>query len=954
MAVSYLTGNEKPTTALMNVLWDEAEAIVDKVMDGKSTYLAHPHGIASPAESVIAGKEFFFYTSGNHDATDASVLFPIKGHLTPASYNQSTYDSAVSGATFNYYDSTLKYATSTAGLGLEFSLKAHTTTTGGVTYYVWDKGQPNPEKKWRYAVAEIIIGDAVDNGDGTYKFEFSNDYNKYNCFKLHNLTGNDITFYFGTSSSSNYSLTIPKYSQKCVRRDSVTSNYDSTYKYFFKCFKNDPRYLHFKSQSGYVPASMEANNITNPSFLYNILEALGQRKDASRWFGSEAVATRICFDAQTYTDIGSEYQTDGYSPSVSSSTLLADLVFHKGDLSYFRATTSSSTPESGSISFDGFSSFVSAMSGAGLTASTSDANGAKINKSSSKDIFYLWQQSTNLLVWEDEPRVLNLGSSTGANAYLETNVYEPSDVSYSGGPFPTDGIIGNNFFSSLNGTSTTVGQYITTYQNNMPSHATTAGENVKLTTEGPILFSTEYWPIATSLTVTGPTVVYHGFNKCTYFGLTLDSSNNAQISVVTDRAIAHKGASDTATRSGWPSAWPKDSSINKFHRMFEGPRYPKLYEDRGSAYTHLDITNDPVGEDGADFRQNDIGVLAESNVQFQTCAVETKIEPFFLYLPDNRNYPLTLPGDVSHELELKKAAGATVSQFQAALAGDDQLYIRMNLLKEHYNDLVTMLKRCKNIRPLCFDEVYFGDKAPTERTIKIFYNYSGYLAPKNCYSSFTNGSTEHALYTRLGVDIKDAENDFPDDIYTYATAADQAVMDDYRWVTVEDVKQKAADMGFKFRYEKVFSLLDFAREAVDLGGGAVYDCDIFKTATSGDWRLPVGSPVLSGSTYISSLADTTVYINSLGGFSDGGTNLLTKLEGKATDSNYSIYLYTIDTSRSGYPSTSTRAKMAEKKLSASANDAIRTLNGDTNTITASDGGQWCYFILITPPVVHFG
>ena len=129
MAVSYLTGNEKPTTALMNVLWDEAELIIDKVMDGKSTYLAHPSGIIAPSESVIAGKEFFFYTSGNHDATDASVLYSLKAGSIPATYNQSTYDSAVSGATFNYYDSTLKYATSTAGLGLEFSLKAHTTTT---------------------------------------------------------------------------------------------------------------------------------------------------------------------------------------------------------------------------------------------------------------------------------------------------------------------------------------------------------------------------------------------------------------------------------------------------------------------------------------------------------------------------------------------------------------------------------------------------------------------------------------------------------------------------------------------------------------------------------------------------------------------------------------------------------------------------------------------------------
>jgi len=939
VAVSYLTGNSsRPTAQKMNELWSEADTIVDKVMDGKTTYLAHPVAIISPPESVIKGKEFYFYTSGNHDATDASVLYSLNTSL-PASYNQSTYDAAASGATFNYYDSTLKYATSTAGLGLDFSLKAHTTTTGGVTYYIWDKGQPNVEKKWRFAVAEILIGDAIDNGDGTYKFEFSNSYDKYNCFKLHNCTGNDITFYFGTATSNNYSLTIPKYSQRCVRRDSVTSGYDSTYKYFFKCFRDDPRYLHFKSQTGFVPASMQANNITNASFLYNILEALGQRKDSRTLYGSIPPPCRITFDPQTYTDIGSEYQTAGYFPSISNSTLIADLVFHKGNLSYFRATNASSTPETGSITFDGFAGFVSAMSGAGLTATTTGTS-ATINKSSSKDIFYLWQQSTNLLVWNNSPRVLNLGASGGANAVLETKMGEPERPDND--PHQSDGVLGISEIAFLNGTSTTVGDYITEYQSNMSGYCSTFGENVKLTTEGPILFSTEHWPIATDLTVTDPEGVYKGFIRSPYFTLALDGSNDAQVSVVTDRAIAHKFNS----RSGWPNY------DYKHHRMFEGPKHPKQYEDRGSAYTHLDITNDPVGESGADFGQNNIGTLTESNVQFQTCAVNTKIEPFNINLTDNRNYPLTLPGDVSHELELKKAAGSSITQFQNAIGGDDTLYIRMNLLKEHYNDMVTMLKRCKKIRPLCFDEVYFGDLAPVPRDIRIFNNYTAYLAPKNCYASFTDGSAEHLLYQRLGIDIKKRQ-DFPDDIYTNATAGDQAVMDDYRWVTVADVKAKAATMGFKFRFEKQYALLDFERKEVFwLDTISLGYCDIFETAEAGNWRIPIATPVLSGSTYISGLSDSTTYINSLGIATDS-TNLLTKLISKSTASNYSVYLYTIDTSRSGYPSTSTRAKLARKRLDSSTDDVIVNLNGDENTITPP-AGQWIYCICLTQPVLHTG
>ena len=284
MAVNYLSGDEQPTAAKMNELWTEADSIVDKVLDGKSTYLVNQIAKSAPSDPLIRGKEFFFYTSGNHDATDVSILHGIQNPL-PTSYNPNTYETAAYNATITYYDATNRYATTSADIGLNDSLKAQTKTHNSVEYYLWDKGQPHPEKKWRYCVAEIIIGDATAVGDGTYKFEFPNYNNKYNCFKIHNLTGNDITFYFGSSGVNHYNLAIPKYSQKCVRRDDVSNGYDSTYKYFFKCQENDPRYLHFKSHSGFVSNSMRANNITNASFLYNILENVGQRKDSAEALG---------------------------------------------------------------------------------------------------------------------------------------------------------------------------------------------------------------------------------------------------------------------------------------------------------------------------------------------------------------------------------------------------------------------------------------------------------------------------------------------------------------------------------------------------------------------------------------------------------------------------------------------------------------------------------------------
>ena len=952
MAVSYLTGDESPTAATMNLLWAEAETLVDKVLDGKSTYLVNPIAIVNPSDPIIRGKEFFFYTSGNHDATDASVLYPIQNPL-PASYNQTTYDNAVSGATISYYNASPNYAITSADIGLNDSLKAHTITHSGFEYYVWDKGQPYSEKKWRFAVAEILIGDAPSDGSGGYKFEFSNDYNKYNCFKIHNLTGNDITFYFGTSSSNNHSVSISKYSQRCVRRDSVTSGYDSSYKYFFKCMVNDPRYLYFKSHSGFVPNSMRANNITNASFLYNILENIGERKDSMDDIGNFRNPTRIVFDAHTYTDIGDEYEDAGHSPSITSSTLIGDLIFHKGDISYMRATTSSATPEYGTITFNGFSSIVSAFSPAGLTLDinvSSSTSGniyalAKITKSTAYDYFYLWQKTTNLLTYDDNPRVINVGDE-GANVYLQNGIGEPTISGGANGPAVSNGTTGIEIFDSINASSTTRTDYINKYNTNISGVCTASGQQVKLTTEGPILFSTEDWAIATNLTPTNPAIYFNGFNTNHYYDVYVDTSNDAKIQIKQDRAIAYT-LNSSASGRGWPIAY---NNITDYHRMFEGPKHGKKYQDRGSAYNHLDITNDPVGADGADFTQNDIGVLTESDIAFQTVKINTKIEPFNINLTDNRSYPLTLAGDVSHELELQKAASANYTNFTNAISGDDTLYIRTNLLKEHYNDLVTMLKKCTKIRPLCFDEVYFGNRQPTTSTVKLLAKPATGYMPKNAYATFASGSAENLLWSRLGVTIggSGGVSELPDDVFTHATTADKAAIADVRWVTIANVKAKAAAMGFKFRYEKQFQVLSFDREEITYAG-ITTDVDTFRPDTSGNWKKGIAKAVLSGSSYISGLTESIDHINS------NSFWYLTRLVGVSTDANPAVLFYFHDTSRDGHPSTGTRAKLAKMTVDSSGqvgSDSITNLNADEITVNGSGSNQQLYFCQVTPPTTH--
>ena len=951
MAVSYLSGNEQPTAAKMNELWSEADSIIDKALDGKSTYLVNQLAKITPSDPIIRGKEFFFYTSGNHDATDVSVLHGIQNPL-PTSYNQSTYDTAANGATITYYNASPNYAITSADLGLNDSLKAHTRTHNGVEYYLWDKGQPYSEKKWRFATAELLIGDAVSDGSGGYKFEFSNDYNKYNCFKIHNLTGNDITFYFGTSSSNYFNLSVPKYSQKCVRRDSVSAGYDATYKYFFKCNVNDPRYLYFKSHSGFVPNSMRANNITNASFLYNILENVGERKDSSEDLGDFRHPTRIVFDAHTYTDVGDDYEDAEHLPAISASTKIGDLIFHKGDLSYMRVTTSSATPEYGTISFDGFDTVVSAFNAVGLTLALSYGSDiyakARITKSATYDYFYLWQKTSNLLTFNDNPRVINVGSN-GANVYLQTGIGKPVRAGDSARPTYSNGTTGISITDTLNAATTTRTQYFSDYTTNLGSYASASGTQLKSTTEGPVMFSTEDWPIATVLTPTNPAIYFNGFNRNHYFDVYVDTSNDAQIQIKQDRAIAYV-LDSTGSGRGWPIA---GNNTTDYHRMFEGPKHGKKYEDRGSAYTHLDINNDPVGDDGADFTQNNIGNLVESDVAFQTVKVNTKIEPFSINLTDNRSYPLTLAGDVSHELELQKSAAANYTTFTNALTGDDTLYIRMNLLKEHFNDLVTILKKCTKIRPLCFDEIYFGNAKPETSITNLYANTSIKYMPKDAYATFPSGSTQHLLWQRLGVSIggSGGVSDFPDDIFTNSLSPDQIAIADVRWVTTANVKAKAAAMGFKFRYEKQFQILSFSRETIPFGNTTV-DVDTFRPASSGNWKTPIQKAVLSGPSYISGLTESILDISHLGNNSNA---VYSRLIGVATDANPAVLFYLHDTSRDGHPSTGTRAKLAKKTVDSSGqvgSDTITNLNADEVTVSGSGSSQQLYFCQVNPPTTH--
>ena len=208
-------------------------------------------------------------------------------------------------------------------------MKVHYRDNGGVDHAIWEYTEPAPEKQWDLAVAEVIIA----TGSGT-SFAIPDSYDKYNCFKIHNLTDRDYTIYCGSFSDPHTTFSLPAYNQKCLRRVGTTFHHD--YNYFFKCLPQDPRFLFFDSFSGSIAQTMRANNVTNPHFIFNLFEFVGMenspflQQDYNSTQGRDKHHQRIFFNSTPQNDIGSDYATGGYFPSIDDNTKIGDLVFHKG------------------------------------------------------------------------------------------------------------------------------------------------------------------------------------------------------------------------------------------------------------------------------------------------------------------------------------------------------------------------------------------------------------------------------------------------------------------------------------------------------------------------------------------------------------------------------------------------------------------------------------------------
>jgi len=927
MALNYLTGSESPTAALMNELWAEADNVVSKALDGKSLwFLEHKAGTLFSSSMAYQsrldwpwrGIQFWDYDKTGNSAGgstyEESVIYGMHvfagaGSL-PSEYDESAVDTAIAASTIGASDTTDEWAQTSSGDDalLSRSLKTHTTTVGVTTCYLWDYNDPAPDKTHKWAVAELMI----ENHSGTYTLGDSCD--KFNFFKIHNLKNQSLTFAFDT----NYSVTIAPWEQVCVRRTSVSSGYDSTYKYFFKCQADDPRWLCFDSHGGLaalnrtahssVSQSMRANNVCNASYLHALIEGLTQ-------------ADLIDFDQHDLlNDVTTEYHAAGVIPAdprLATSTRVADLVYTKGKIGIIQRVTSGGTQTAATVDFAGFSTLGTILAPYSITVSTSGNN---VNLDTTSDyILLLYGLETNLFTWDDRFRAPEIGTSGSAHLIKTEFLKQPTRLLTSKprafDAHSTRSMLAGYVGAAYSDSTTTVADAITAFS--LESWITGSNEQAVITTCGPVLKWDESWDYGpTSTAVWSIDEMFHlqinlGGNKLTTenfwpLGLSTDSSN------VYRNGWPHPSFITSQQQAGIDAeTW----AHNGARLIFEGPLQARRYED-GAA--HKDFTGDPVAPGGADVTQSDIGTLTDTSIKAQSCDFSMTVPAFSAGDTDKEQMPRCVPNDALLDLETNKIDATWTDSNIAAIRtansdgdwsgfGADN-YLRMNLLKEHYNDLARPIKAARRFAPFNINKIGFPTNAAGtallnfESTLplgrQMLLTYTSSVLPIDAWVGWHTGdSYYHQVYTDLftafGITIYDADDlaDSWSDLTLWPvdglTSLTTSIRWGFRWVKTADVLAAASAYNFKVQRFETYIPLELERS--------------FTSGTSGLWGF---KPVSSGAGYKRAAGVTALCGSTFWNYSTADYDITSQqwmpADRQAGLNGYSAYFVeAIDTSNTG-------------------------------------------------------
>jgi len=338
-AIPYLVGGESITPARMNTLIGALDSKMNNLLGGRSFLLANKElggGSVNGAFTVagvpyaVCGRPFHFtagvsvyarYTPGAV-LKDVTVADPVAGGTANGvgvrPYNHAPIASAVASATPLAIDSENAVATLpafsagdytdglpvTGGVSLlDHSLEAHRESYTGNRNWCLETGLFVPEKRYRYALAEVFIEGVTEANLNLFALEDS----KYRCFRVHNLQLVTAT----VTLPGGFSASLQPLECKSFRLNAAgTAFAASSYRYFFEYRDDDYRHFWFWNTSPSLAVgsagvttptgSMQANNLSNPCIIYDFIQFLTDEVGTARHAAFHRDVHELC-------DMGSQY-----------------------------------------------------------------------------------------------------------------------------------------------------------------------------------------------------------------------------------------------------------------------------------------------------------------------------------------------------------------------------------------------------------------------------------------------------------------------------------------------------------------------------------------------------------------------------------------------------------------------------------------------------------------------
>ncbi len=297
--VPYVTSSPWWSAANLNTLCGEFDRRLTLAMAGKTPYLLGRYGACD--ESLFSTERRFFLPISGYsgDPVVDGIEFPkgvmgavyaFKGTADGVdvvyfartnSFSQGAMDTSASSSTEVSHDLTAKTVVvddSSAAISLEWSLKALRRTVSSVPCWLVPQttGSRRAMRKHRYAVAELVL-EACDT------FTVPRTWNRYGCFRLHNLSAIEVAVTVetyesdGTTSGTSHTITIPKFGCRAFRRE--PGYYDDSLNYFWKARAGLDKRFYQPTGPWVVEQSARANNFANPNIIADWLDVLGAQRD---------------------------------------------------------------------------------------------------------------------------------------------------------------------------------------------------------------------------------------------------------------------------------------------------------------------------------------------------------------------------------------------------------------------------------------------------------------------------------------------------------------------------------------------------------------------------------------------------------------------------------------------------------------------------------------------------